>query len=231
MPGLLLRRRGRGQALVELALVFPILAMLVFGIISLGIGVFYQQQLTNAAREGARFASIHSATAARPTVSWLDPASPPLTYNRWDRPQDGWPHMTAAARARVFGLPASAVNLGACWSGYRMNDGSGNPTGAIDAPPPNTYDVIGPVDSSWAQCTIAGVDPTVDPSSIPCTSGLSATNGDQASAMSEGQGRIVANTVTVFACYRWTPPMAGFLLIPSTVDLRAVITEPIERQQ
>jgi len=81
-----LRRRSatasRGQAMVELALVFPLFVMLLFGIIILGIGVFYSQQVTNAAREAARYASIHSATASKPTVSWLNPTSPPLSYNR-----------------------------------------------------------------------------------------------------------------------------------------------------
>jgi hypothetical protein len=37
--------------------------------------------------------------------------------------------------------------------------------------------------------------------------------------------------VTVFVCYNWQPPMAGLLFIPSTVTLRAVITEAIQRQQ
>jgi hypothetical protein len=40
-----------------------------------------------------------------------------------------------------------------------------------------------------------------------------------------------ANQVTVLACYNWQPPMAGFLLIPQTVTLKAVITETLEYQQ
>ena len=75
----------------------------------------------------------------------------------------------------------------------------------------------------------SGVNPTVDPSQIPCGPGISTT--DTASSMSEGPGRVVANQVTVLACYIWRPPMAGFLLIPAEVHLRAVVTEPIERQQ
>ena len=46
----------------------PALIVMLFGIITLGIGVFYQQQITNAAREAARFAAIHSATSQCPTV-------------------------------------------------------------------------------------------------------------------------------------------------------------------
>ena len=230
------RANPRGQTMVELALVFPLFVMLLFGIVTLGIGIFYQQQLTNAAREAARFASVHSATAQQPTVSKLDPADgalgalKPLSYIEFDRPADGWPHMTAAARRLVFGLDSAAVNVAACWSGY-----VDNATGAFDAPPDGLeVDISGtPItyDTTWAQCTIDGVDPTTDPSAIACNSSLATTTVDEASNMSEGTGKPVANTVTAYACYDWSPPLAGFLLIPSTVTLRAVITEPIERQQ
>jgi Flp pilus assembly protein TadG len=215
--------------MVELALVAPLFIMLLVGIISLGIGVFYQQQLTNAAREAARYASIHSATAQCPTVSTLAPTNPPKTYAPCDTPANSWPFMTAAGRQLVFGLPPSAVNVAACWSGYRDNA-----TNAYDAPPTGDYEISSTTvhyETTFAQCTIDGVDPTASPSSIGCRSDLAATTTDEASALSEGPGRIVANTVTAYACYDWNPPMAGFLLIPQTVTLRAVITEPIERQQ
>ena len=86
--------------MIELALVLPLFLMVLIGIITLGIGVFYQQQLTNAAREAARYASIHSATAQCPTVPSLDPArrNRPLSYARCDQPAAGWPKMTAAAQ-------------------------------------------------------------------------------------------------------------------------------------
>lgn len=250
--GRLARRTSRAQAMVELALVAPIFVMLLIGVITLGIGVFYQQQLTNAAREAARYAAIHSATAQQPTVSWLDPdlSLQPLSYVRYDRPEDGWPHMTAAGRRLIFGLDASAVNIAACWSGYQEIDPvtlDPDPT-RYDAPPPapapgyeltpgGSPPVYWNPQTAWAQCTIDGADPTVDPSAIGCTTTLATTTmpsgslGDQASNLSEGPGRIVANTVTAYACYEWSPPLAGFLLIPETVTLRAVITEPIERQQ
>jgi hypothetical protein len=229
------RSQSRGQAMVELALIFPLFIMVLFGIIILGIGVFYQQQVTNAAREAARFASISSATAQCPVASTLAPQSPPLTYpaGGCDRPADSWPKMTAAGRRLVFALDPTDVKIAACWSGYRMIVG-GAPTGAYDAPPPLPppgYAVIGAVDSGFAQCTIETADPTTSPNAIGCHDGLAATTQDEASNLSEGPGVIVANTVTAYACYQWSPPLAGFLLIPETVTLRAVITEPIERQQ
>src|SRR4051812_25690396 len=66
-------KNAKGQALVEFALVFPIFLMLLMAIIVFGLYVFYNQQLTNAVREAARYASVHSASAQCPTVSRLDP--------------------------------------------------------------------------------------------------------------------------------------------------------------
>lgn len=48
----------KGQSMVEFALVLPILVLLVMGIIQFGIIFSAQIALTNAAREGARAASV-----------------------------------------------------------------------------------------------------------------------------------------------------------------------------
>ena len=237
------RSRALGQALVELALVLPLFLMVFVGIITLGMGIFFQQQVTNAAREAARYAAIHSATAQRPVVGWLDPnsedppgtsgtyaASIPDSYVRWDEPDEEWPDMTAHARNRIFGLDPNAVFISACWSGYR--DGVA-PGGAFDAPPDGVTVDIGGVpytyQTRWAQCSIDGQDPTNAADQIGCGPGLATV--DQASSMSEGPGVIIGNRVTAYACYNWTPPLAGFLLVPQKVTLRGVITEPIQRQQ
>jgi hypothetical protein len=227
------QKRSRGQALVELALVFPLFTMVLFGIIVLGIGVFYQQQISNAAREAARYASVHSATARCPTVGQWDPDPKPPTYDRCDRPQENWPDMTAAGRSAIFGLNPTAVRITPCWSGY-VQQGDTPPNG-IDYMPPGDYVIVPgeaavPVtDSTYMPCQISGVDPAESASSLACTGGL--VRADTASSASEGQGRIVANQVTVYACFVWSPPLAGFLLIPEQVTLRAVVTEPMERQQ
>jgi hypothetical protein len=227
--------------MVELALVAPLFVMVLTGIIVLGMGIFYQQQITNAAREAARYAAIHSATSPRPTVSKLTPASPPQSYVAYDRPSESWPHMTAAGRSKVFGLNPADMKVAACWSGYQFTDpatGMPDPT-KYDAPPPGDYVIApgdppvtyGPDDTVWVQCSIDGQDPTANPEGIGCVDGLWTTTVDKASNLSEGPGRIVANRVTAYTCYNWEPPLAGFLLIPAQVTLRGVITEPIERQQ
>lgn len=52
--------RESGQAMVEFALVLPILLLIVCGIIDFGWLFFNQLSLDNACREGARYATVHS---------------------------------------------------------------------------------------------------------------------------------------------------------------------------
>jgi len=54
-----LRRSEKGQAMVEFALVLPILLLILCGILDFGWLYFNQLTLNNAAREGARYAAIH----------------------------------------------------------------------------------------------------------------------------------------------------------------------------
>ena len=51
-------RRPRGQALVEFALVIPLVILLLMGIFDFGRAVFAYNSLSNAAREGARVAIV-----------------------------------------------------------------------------------------------------------------------------------------------------------------------------
>lgn len=53
-------RRGRGQTLVEFALVFPIFIFLLFAVVDGGRFVFANSAVSNAAREGARLASVEA---------------------------------------------------------------------------------------------------------------------------------------------------------------------------
>jgi hypothetical protein len=53
------RRRTRGQALAEFAIVIPIVLLLLMAIFDLGRAVFLYNGLTNAAREGARVAIVN----------------------------------------------------------------------------------------------------------------------------------------------------------------------------
>ena len=229
-----------GQALVEFTLVFPLFLLLLFSIISFGLYIFYNQQLANAAREAARYAAVHSSTAQCPTVSQLDPRSDMLpttgSYWRCDPPERGWPEMTAEARANIWGMTPNQVSLSACWSGYV------DPTTLQRDQSASTSGV------TFADCTIGGVNPRNNPSTLTCpapvTSPPSDPNRETATAIGDDKASNVAvvagstgtathypTTVTVYACFNWKPPMAGFVMIPSQVTLRAVVTEVLQRQQ
>ena len=51
--------RGRGQALVEFALIIPLFLLLLVAVFDMGRAVFAYNTLTNAAREGARIAIVN----------------------------------------------------------------------------------------------------------------------------------------------------------------------------
>jgi Flp pilus assembly protein TadG len=52
--------RMKGQSMVEFALVLPLLVLIIAGIFDLGRAFFALITITNAAREGARFGSLHA---------------------------------------------------------------------------------------------------------------------------------------------------------------------------
>lgn len=60
-------RTRRGGTLVEFGLVLPILLLVTFGLIVIGLGVSRQQRLATMAREAARWASVHGKQYAKDT--------------------------------------------------------------------------------------------------------------------------------------------------------------------
>jgi hypothetical protein len=79
------RRKGRGQSLVEFALVLPIFLTLIFGILDLGRGVWALDIANHAAAEAARFAIVHggdpnTACPVGPPASPVPPASESCPY-------------------------------------------------------------------------------------------------------------------------------------------------------
>lgn len=83
----------RGQALVEFALVLPILLILVVGIIEFGRAWNMHQIITDAAREGARKAAIADESVTQTQVEntvrtalaggRIDPSTATITTNGW----------------------------------------------------------------------------------------------------------------------------------------------------
>ena len=63
------RRRDaqRGQSLAELALMLPVLLILLFGVVEFGMVLKSYIQVTNATREGARYAALGATAGSFPT--------------------------------------------------------------------------------------------------------------------------------------------------------------------
>ncbi len=72
----------RGQNLVEVALVLPIMVIMMLGIVEFGFLYFARGSVDNAAREGARYGSIHPidtgniANRVKQTMMGIDTTSP-----------------------------------------------------------------------------------------------------------------------------------------------------------
>lgn len=61
------RRRSGGQALVEFALVAPMLFVLILGTIEAGRFIFFYEVMNHATREGARYAIVHGSDSTCPS--------------------------------------------------------------------------------------------------------------------------------------------------------------------
>jgi len=84
-------RQGRGQegaAAVEFALILPLLIFLVLGGMDLGHRFYMQDLLTNASREGARYAAKYTGTVSAPTSAevsnYVKLPPPGLNYNAFN---------------------------------------------------------------------------------------------------------------------------------------------------
>jgi hypothetical protein len=68
------RRPHDGQGLVEFALVLPIFIAILVGMVDIGRAVWANNSIANAAREAARYATIHGGSKENPC-----PVGPPVT--------------------------------------------------------------------------------------------------------------------------------------------------------
>ena len=107
--------------------------------------------------------------------------------------------------------------------------------------PADNYDALPQAPNLFTNCTINGVDPRTEPARLACpapatipsaSSPEKADGDDKASDLAAAPGNVhYPTTVTVYTCTLWHPPLAGFVVIPSEITLRAVITESLQRQQ
>lgn len=101
------RDRSRGQGLVEFALVFPVLAVLIFGIIDFGRAIFIYSVVQDAAREGARYAIVHGSQSQ--SIDGLCASGPGASCD------PSGANVAARSRQYSYGLDPSQLTTGACW--------------------------------------------------------------------------------------------------------------------
>src|SRR5436190_24118651 len=97
---------GQGQALAEFALVFPVFLLLALILVDFARGIFIYSVISDASREGARYAIVHGTLAD----SDNPPSSGPGTAD-----PDGSSYVVPAAEEFIFGLDKSAFTVGVCW--------------------------------------------------------------------------------------------------------------------
>jgi hypothetical protein len=110
------RTPRRGQALVEFALVVPLLLLLTFALVDFARGIFIYSVISNAAREGARYAIVHGNQGATPVgvTPVILPDNPPQTGPGTTDP-NGIINVVPKTRELAFGLDQSALAVGVCW--------------------------------------------------------------------------------------------------------------------
>jgi hypothetical protein len=93
--------------MVEFALVAPIFFLLLFSIVEAGRFIFYYETLSNATREGARFAIVNGAN----TLGC--PSGPPApSTSACDAPGN---NVVARVREAAVGMPGAGVSVQRCW--------------------------------------------------------------------------------------------------------------------
>lgn len=115
-------RSEKGQAVTEFAVVLPILAVLLFGIIQFGVAFKDYLSLTDAVRAGARKAAVSrnlsdpvgaTRTAVRNAASDLDQAKlpNPNVVSSWQPGTDVKVSAQYPFRINLFGIPVVNGNL------------------------------------------------------------------------------------------------------------------------
>lgn len=106
---MILRRQARkGTILVESALIYPAMFLVILGVILLGLAVFRYQQVSHISREAARWASVHGQQYANENGTTA--ATPADVYKFAIKPQ-------------AAGMQLSGITYSVTWN----TDAKGNP--------------------------------------------------------------------------------------------------------
>jgi hypothetical protein len=103
----------RAQALVETALVLPLLLLLIVGLFDVGRAIWLSNTLATAVREGSRYGVVHGALSGSPTGPGAASYTPPDTDTT----------ITAHVRSYATGVP-DTLTVRSTWPDGNANRGS-----------------------------------------------------------------------------------------------------------
>ena len=106
-------RDDRAQALVETALVLPLLLLLIVGLFDIGRAIWLSNTLATAVREGSRYGVVHGALSGSPTGPGAASYTPPDTDTA----------ITAQVRYYATGVPNN-LTVQSTWPDGNANRGS-----------------------------------------------------------------------------------------------------------
>ena len=103
------RRSESGQAMVEIALVFPLIASFIFGIMELSLMYYSYCVITECAREGTRYGMVHGSTCKTAVGSSCTATASSLnTYTQ----NLGWPNLGGGTLTAASSFPDGNENPG-----------------------------------------------------------------------------------------------------------------------
>ena len=105
--------KQQGQALVETALVLPLLLLLIVGLFDVGRAIWLSNTLATAVREGSRYGVVHGALSGSPTGPGAASYTPPDTDTA----------ITAWVRSYATGVP-DTLTVRSTWPDGNANRGS-----------------------------------------------------------------------------------------------------------
>lgn len=117
------RSPRRGATLVESALVYPVLFLIVLAIVLLGLAVFRYQQVAHIAREASRWASVKGGEYAK--ENQVPAATPEDVYANSIQPQ-------------AAGMQASGLSYSVVWRTDENGNPDKNPTHTVQSTDPGT---------------------------------------------------------------------------------------------
>ncbi|OGO55954.1 MAG: hypothetical protein A2V85_03985 [Chloroflexi bacterium RBG_16_72_14] len=100
---------SRGQALVEFVLVAPVFFLLIFAVIEGGRFILYYETLSNATREGARYAIVHGSNSFCPSGPMPPGINPPGCYD------PSGANVVQRVEDMAFGLLGTGVAVTPTW--------------------------------------------------------------------------------------------------------------------